>query len=379
MKQVKIAVLLWLSNLMLFGFAYIIYKPELPSFIVILGNIVQLLLFYLSLMIFISEPTIKKRFVFLNFSLFFSNVFLQLVYNFGLYHLFLKSKYASVFAYQYFYIFFQMTLAFAIVYLVVDFLFRNIGVLKKYLIAFAIIFTLGTYYFINFFTSPDYLYNTENISYYKAVSKAIEDYRAKNNREPLPNEILDKVELNILRENLNVGILNKEAKLAKIKNIMLYIESNSWLVLLFQPLHYNLLYMNVFILLFIFLYFGYQYAKDPPQGAYIDKIMYVMLFIVSLDSLHQWAFIKNVEYSEYMSLFDIGQYFSIAAYGGLVIFFYARLKFIKSVVGEFYEVELQTNPEGITRWIDGIDRFILNHFTNPRDLKGRLFEQRAKQ
>ncbi|RCK77425.1 MAG: hypothetical protein IGBAC_1734 [Ignavibacteriae bacterium] len=379
MKQVKITVLLWLSNLMLFGFAYIIYKPELPSFIVILGNIVQLLLFYLSLMIFISEPTIKNRFVFLNFSLFFSNVFLQLVYNFGLYHLFLKSKYASVFAYQYFYIFFQMTLAFAIVYLVVDFLFRNIGVLKKYLIAFAIIFTLGTYYFINFFTSPDYLYNTENISYYKAVSKAIEDYRAENNREPLPNEILDKVELNILKDNLNVGILNKEAKLAKIKNIMLYIESNSWIVLLYQPLHYNLLYMNVFILLFIFLYFGYQYAKDPPQGAYIDKIMYVMLFIVSLDSLHQWAFIKNVEYSEYMSLFDIGQYFSIAAYGGLVIFFYARLKFIKSVVGEFYEVELQTNPEGITRWIDGIDRFILNHFTNPRDLKGRLFEQRAKQ
>lgn len=379
MKQVKIAVLLWLSNLMLFGFAYIIYKPELPNFIVILGNIVQLLLFYLSLMIFISEPTIKNRFVFLNFSLFFSNVFLQLVYNFGVYHLFLKSKYASVFAYQYFYIFFQMTLAFAIVYLVVDFLFRNFGVLRKYLIAFAIIFTLGTYYFINFFTSPDYLYNTENISYYKAVSKAIEDYRAENNREPLPNEILDKVELNILRENLNVGILNKEAKLAKIKNIMLYIESNSWIVLLYQPLHYNLLYMNVFILLFIFLYFGYQYAKDPPQGAYIDKIMYVMLFIVSLDSLHQWAFIKNVEYSEYMSLFDIGQYFSIAAYGGLVIFFYARLKFIKSVVGEFYEVELQTNPEGITRWIDGIDRFILNHFTNPRDLKGRLFEQRAKQ
>lgn len=379
MKQVKIAVILWFSNLMLFGLAYLYYKPTLPNLIITIGIIAQLLLFYLSFMIFLNEPTIKNRYIFLNFSLFFSNSFFYIFYYFGLHHIFFKTKYASVYAYQYFYIIFQITLAFAIIYLVVDFLFRNFSTLKKYLISFVIILTIGAYYFSNFFITPDYLYKTENIIYYKAVNNAIEEFKNENNRNPLPNEILDKVELNILRENISIGTFDREAKLAKIKEIMLYIQTDSWIILLYKPLYSNLLYIDVFILLFIFLYFGYQYTKDPPQGAYIDKIMYMLLFIVSLDMLHQWAFIKNVEYIEYMSLFEVGQYFSIAAYAGLVIFFYARLKFIKSVVGEFYETELQSNPEGITRWIDGIDRFILNHFTNPRDLKGRLFEQRTKQ
>lgn len=379
MKQVKIVLYLWILSLILFSLGYLYFKPQQPTFAIIANIVVQLLLFYFSLMIFINEPTVKNRFVFLNFCLFFSNVFLQIAYHFGLHDIIIQSKYSSVFVYQYFYIYSHIMFALAIIYLVIDFLFRNLNVLRKYIISVSIVLLLGSYYFHDFFIQPDYLYKTENIAYYKAVSKAVDDYITQNNRYPAPNEILNSVELNIANANINIGLLNNEAKLEKIKNIMLYLDSDSWIVLLYQPLHTNLLYINVFILLFIFLYFGYQYTKDPPQGAYIDKIMYIMLFVVSLDLLHQWAFIKNIEYRQYASLFDIGQYFSILAYFGLSVFFYARLKFIKSVVGEFYEIELQTNPTGITRWIDGIDRFILNHFTNSKDLKGRLFEQRAKQ
>jgi hypothetical protein len=75
-------------------------------------------------------------------------------------------------------------------------------------------------------------------------------------------------------------------------------------------------------------------------------------------------------------LYSIGQYFTTAAFFTLVIFFYARLRFIKSVVGEFYETEIQINPEKISRWLDGIDKFILKHFTSSKDFKTRLFEQR---
>jgi hypothetical protein len=134
--------------------------------------------------------------------------------------------------------------------------------------------------------------------------------------------------------------------------------------------------MDVFVLLFIFLYFGYQYAKDPPQGAYVDKIMYMFLLIAGLDILHQFAVIKSIEFGSYMELFSIGQYFTTVVWCLVLIFFYARLRFIKSVVGEFYETELQENPEKISRWIDGIDRYILNHFTSSKDFKTRLFEQK---
>jgi hypothetical protein len=102
----------------------------------------------------------------------------------------------------------------------------------------------------------------------------------------------------------------------------------------------------------------------------------MFLLIAGLDIFHQYAVIKSIEFRSYWELFSIGQYFTTIIWCLLVVFFYARLRFIKSVVGEFYETELQVNPEKISRWIDGIDRFILSHFTSSKDYRTRLFEQK---
>jgi len=48
------------------------------------------------------------------------------------------------------------------------------------------------------------------------------------------------------------------------------------------------------------------------------------------------------------------------------LFFTLRLRFIKSVKGEFYENELASRPAGVMRWRDALDNLVIRHFLDPR-------------
>ncbi len=381
MKQVKLVLKLWIATLSLLAIGFVLFGTNFPNIPVLISLSIQVLLFYFSLFIVINEPTRKHKFIFLNFSLFFANSFLDILKYFGFFDLLLDSAYGSVYLFQYLFIIFTTTFAFAIVYLVFDLLFHNFKIYQKYLATAAVVLGVAFFYYHPFLENPQsegkpYIYTTENIQKFKIVKATKEEYIKQHNREPNANEIAALVKLPAITDGEVVGQLYPEANLKQIEKLLPYTKENGWKILLYQPIYFKIIYMDVFVILFILLYCGYQYAKDPPQGAYIDKMMYVFLLIFSLDIFHQWAVIKSVEFAGYIELFRIGQYFSAGFFATLVIFFYARLKFIKSVVGEFYEVEIQTNPEKITRWMDGIDRYILKNFTSSKDLKGRLFEQR---
>lgn len=381
MKQVKKVLTLWIATLSLFAIGFVLFEASILETSALISLSIQMLLFYFSLFIVINEPTRKHKFIFLNFTIFFANPFLQVFNIFGFSNLFFDSAFRSVYIFQYLQIFFTTTLAFAIVYLVFDLLFHNFKIYQKYLVTAAVVLGVGLFYYHPFLENPQsvekpYIYTTENIQKFRIIRDTREDFINQYNREPNASEIAALVTLPAISDGEVVGQLYPEANLKQIEKLLPYTKNDGSLVLLYQPFYFKIIYMDVFVILFILLYCGYQYAKDPPQGAYIDKMMYVFLVIFSLDIFHQWAVIKSVEFAGYMELFGIGQYFSAGFLGVLVIFFYARLKFIKSVVGEFYEVEIQENPEKITRWMDGIDKYILKNFTSSKDLKGRLFEQR---
>jgi len=138
-----------------------------------------------------------------------------------------------------------------------------------------------------------------------------------------------------------------------------------------------MIYMNVMMMAFILLFFGYQYKKDPPQGAYVDKIMYSFFVFLSLDVLHNWSMIKSVEWRSWSDIFAVGQYISLGVLLAITFFFSLRLRFITSVQGEFYESELAANPQLISRWRDGIDNFVIRHFFGTKLIHGRLFEKRT--
>jgi len=133
--------------------------------------------------------------------------------------------------------------------------------------------------------------------------------------------------------------------------------------------------MDALLIGFILLFFGYQYKKDPPQGAYVDKIMFLILLLQSMDILHNWGFIKSVEYGSFTELFAIGQYITVFAELMMILFFSLRLRFITSVQGEFYETELAANPHQISRWRDWVDNLVLSQFFNYKVFNGRLFQK----
>jgi len=123
----------------------------------------------------------------------------------------------------------------------------------------------------------------------------------------------------------------------------------------------------------LFLFFGYQYKKDPPQGAYVDKIMFLFLLFCSMEALHALGYIYALEWSSsLMDVFSFGQYVTIAILLFMVLFFGLRLRFITSVKGEFYEHELVHNAQHITRWRDWVDNLVVHYFLNPKALRGRL-------
>jgi len=102
--------------------------------------------------------------------------------------------------------------------------------------------------------------------------------------------------------------------------------------------------------------------------------MFLFLILQSMDVLHNWGFIKSVEWGSMTELFIVGQYITILSELSMVLFFGLRLRFITSVQGEFYETELLTNPQSISRWRDLIDNYVLSHFFNYKIFNGRLFQ-----
>jgi hypothetical protein len=84
----------------------------------------------------------------------------------------------------------------------------------------------------------------------------------------------------------------------------------------------------------------------------------------------------SVEHAAYMGYYSVGQYVSLFILLMLLIFFSLRLRFITSVKGEFYERELVSDSEHISRWRDGLDNLIVRHFLNPQTFHGRLFTPR---
>ena len=135
----------------------------------------------------------------------------------------------------------------------------------------------------------------------------------------------------------------------------------------------NAIYMCVLCMGFILLFFGYQYMKDPPQGAYIEKIMFLFLIFCCMEILHAWSFIKTVDWQTFSYVERLGKYVSVGILLLIAMFFGLRLRFITSVKGEFYEQELATSPTGITRWRDSLDNLVVEKFFNRKLLLGRMF------
>jgi hypothetical protein len=322
------------------------------------------------------EPNPRNRVIFLNFVLFFSIGFFQLGTEFIGISLFKDHRYAGYLYGQYVNIAYILFIAIAIVYLVVDLLFHDFKIYQKYIVTCLIVLTFFGYYFQPFLADPYYVYTTEEIRQWKTLDQYAATVTEGYSR-PIAltaADVANQVKLQSWQNGVAIGELYPEENLRRIEALLPYLEGDNFKALLLKPLHLNLIRMYVLLIGSILLFFGYQYKKDPPQGAYIDKIMFLLLMFCSMDILHNWGFIKSVEWNSLTELYSIGQYITILIELLMVLFFAMRLQFITSVQGEFYETELATNPRQISRWRDWVDNIVLSHFFNFKLFNGRLFQ-----
>ncbi|MBI4547497.1 MAG: hypothetical protein HY707_05945 [Ignavibacteriae bacterium] len=249
----------------------------------------------------------------------------------------------------------------------------------------AIVLFFFAYYFHPFFSDPLYLYSTEDIKQWKTLITHVENSphaeKILNGEMPIAAELANEVRLQSWQGGSPIGDLYPEENIKRIEQLLPYLDtnSNSWRVLFLKPLFMSAIHMNVALIIFIVLFFGYQYKKDPPQGAYIDKIMFLFLLYCSMEIIHNWGFIKSIEWSSFAEMFGVGQYITVAIELLMVLFFSLRLQFITSVQGEFYETELATNPQHISRWRDWIDNLVLAQFSNYKLFNGRLFHDPSRK
>lgn len=374
MVRLRSILLIWVIVVSVFGLSLLLIPHGGLAIATFISYCLQLLLFILSVAIVRNEPTKKNKFIFLNFAFFFATSILFHLYNFVGKMIFVDEPYARFYFSQYVTLTsYPFLLALAIVYLAVDALFRDFRTLHKYVLALAIVgATFGAYY-SPYFQNAMYLYTTPDARDWKVLSEVADDFRGVTGLDITPEVLASNVELHTWKDGKAVGTLFPMERSARVEELYPYLHGPNYIILLQKPLYMNSIYMSVMCVGFVLLFFGYQYLKDPPQGAYIEKIMFLLLIFCTMEILHAWSFVNSVEWQVFSDIFSLGQSLSGVVLFFIAIFFSLRLNFITSVKGEFYEQELSVSPAQVTRWRDALDNIVIDNFFNRKTLLGRLF------
>ncbi len=374
MKLSKGMYILWLglvgASLLCYALPKTVFEPA--SFV---SYALQLLLLVMSVEIARHEPTRKNRIIFINFAVFFGIAPVFHVYNF-LHVLLPGGLAASVRFYLTQYVAlagYFLLLAVAVAYLTVDAMFREFRAVQKYMLTLAIVGGFFVFYYGPTLVDPWHNYKSEQVENFRELNRSYEVFRTEFDAVPTPQDLAAMTEMHSWSNGEQTGVLYPEERLRRSVELYPYLSGNNFIILVTAPLYRNVIYMNVLCLGFILLFFGYQYRKDPPQGAYIEKIMFFFFLFSSMEILHAWSFIKSIEWQTLYELTNIGQYVSASILLLISVFFGLRLRFIRSVNGEFYETEIVSRPAGITRWRDWLDDLVIAHFFNRRAILGRLF------
>ena len=308
-----------------------------------INNSIQLLLFVFCVYLFRSEPIQRNKYIFLNFAILFGFSIAFHLYNFipaqDGYFRFFFFQYVGSGAY-----YFALTLAIA--YVTVDLIFRELRTIQKYGIAIAIVGGFFVYYFNPYLSDPLHVYSTRDARDFVVLQKSFDQYDSQFGSPPSPELLAERVSLS-KDGGAASEMLSQEELIGRVNDLYPYLlGEQNYRVLLVRPLYLNTIHMCVVCLGFILMFFAYQYVKDPPQGAYIDKIMFLFLVFCTMEILHAWSYAQSVEWQSFYEIMNLGQAISLSLLLFLGVFFSLRLNFVTSAKGEFYEQEIAARPTG---------------------------------
>lgn len=373
MSRARRILIIWFVSLAGLFLSFLLPHVEVPV-AGLISNSLQFLLFILSVYLVKFETVRKNKFLFVNFAALFGMALFFHLYNFIGTVLFVDEPMARHYYFQYVsHALYFFLLVFAVCYVTIDLLFRDFKVVQKYLLTLCIVAGFFAYYYHPYFADSRYLYSTQEIAEWRELDKASASYAQQHGSTATADELTAYLATTDARL---FNSLSTDAQRERVHQLYPYLEGFNYTTLLFTPIYKNSIYMCVLAVGLILLFFGYQYKKDPPQGAYIEKMMFFFLMFCTLEIFHAWSFINTIEWNASVEILEIGQYLSAAVLGIIAIIFALRLRFITSVYGEFYEHEILERPAGITRWRDAMDNLVIAHFFKRNELVGRLFAEK---
>jgi len=363
----------WGGGVTFFAATLLMFPHKEASFAAFFTYSLQYLLLILSIYIAKNEPSQKNKYIFLNFAAFFSLSIPSHLFVFVGTVFFPNESFARLYVNQYVcYGLYYFLLASAITYLTIDVLFRDYKTYQKYLLTLILVGAFFGFYYGGFLADAKYTHHSADVQDWKMLSTTYEDFVKTNGYAPSAKELASLTPLHSWDQGQPVGTLYPEARLARVEALYRYLPDD-YMVLVYKPIWQYAMNMSVVCIGFVLLFFGYLYMKDPPQGAYIEKIMFLLLVFCSLEILHSWSAIKSVELGAASAIWAIGNYVSTVVLLFIAGTFAMRLRFITSPKGEFYEQELASSPTGVTRWRDALDNIVVEKFFNRKLILGRLF------
>ena len=327
---------------------------------------------------FVSQKEIEKgnRAAFFNFALIFGvNALLTPAYVLLSDTLLSKDAYATVYFNQYNYALYQFLLSLSVVFAVLHSIRRNWKTYRKYVLSLIVVGCGWLYLFLPYLSDPRFLYSTEDVQLYRLIDKALSRFHETEDCQPTSREIAESIRLfwaDDRGERHELVGIEKERRVAEL---MPYMDGDNHRILILRPLNRNIFLMGLMNLTAIIVFIAFHYLKDPPKGAYLEKVILLMLPYCTFETVHAYVFSNMHSTQAFLRAFALGQMFSVATMLMLILVFCLRLRFLSSIEGRYYESHLVTDPAHITRWRDAFDNWVLRQFMNPGELEQRFLIQ----
>jgi hypothetical protein len=319
------------------------------------------------------ERNCEHKAMFAGFTLFFGlNGFLVPSYYF-----FLKNGLSASFQSADFY-FFQYTTILYFVFLSFVVLETAVSVGTRLLVRPRQLVSVGftvaicLFFFGPYLADPFFLYRQSDFNDYLAISAVVKEMKKGEVDEYSDIEISSKVRLLKREQGKAVRTLSLEETQARVRDLAPSLKGGYVTGLFYRPLYAACVNVAGVCLTILICFVISTFFKDPPKGAFLEKIAWSLLPYVVLEGLHYEIYKVIYRREAFSAIQEIGGYLSTGIMLVILLLFVARLKFISSVEGRFYEGRVTNDALGITRWRDVVDNWVLRQFMDVSDLDRRF-------
>lgn len=230
-----------------------------------------------------------------------------------------------------------------------------------------------------FLINPNHLYTLPDVTDFRIIDRAKQELSAEGITHSSPGDVAERISLSHWQGTTRIGELDSRTRLARVEELFPYLKGFDYVPLVYRPMHELHTLLSIVCIVLLAGFFVINYLRDPPKPAHFEKIHLTLLVYCVFEYFHSTTLASATTFEQVVALDRIGKYLTTIVLFLFIGLFFARARFLSLSEGVFYEERLVGNPEGISRWRDGIDNFLIRQFVFKPRLRNRFVVQRPKQ